>query len=243
MKRDMRNLWIMFALSFLIVLGMWGYASRINMRWANVPPAPTDFSARAFGIGDAQTSYRAMSMMLQIFGNTGGRYTALDQYNYEELRKWFDMLYSLDPVSEYLPFLVAYYFAAAHNPDQLRIVAHFLDMVGSVPENYKWPWLAQAVYIARYRLNDMDYAIALTKKLADHPDPSVGIWARNMESIVRGGMGDKQAALAISLGLLKEKGAVMDHKELYYLTDYICSTLLAPEEKKNFEFCDMKPGE
>lgn len=239
----MRKLWILFLLTFAVITAMWGYSSRISMRWTNVPPAPTDFSARAFGLGDAESSYRVMALMLQIFGNTGGRYTAIDDYNYVQLRRWFDMLYGLDPVSEYLPFLVAYYFSASHNPDQLAIVASFLEKVGSVPENYKWPWLVQSVYIARYRMKNMDYAIALSKKLALHPDPQVGIWARNMESIVRSGLGDKEAALTISLGLLKEKGAMMDHKELYYLTDYICGTLLDADQRPQFEFCNTKAEE
>jgi len=244
-RQDMRRHWIYFICMLFTVIAVWGYSRKITLQWDNVPPAPSVMSASAMTLGDTQMSYRFLGLLLQIYGNTGGRYTAMKNYDYNALKQWFDVLHEMDSRSEYLPFLVSYYFTAGQQtPDQLRIAVQFLEKAGVGTGDMQWRWLAQAVFLARYRLNDIQYALDLSHKLENHADPAVGLWARNLPSIIMGNMGEKDAALSLSLALLKEYGATMDHREVYYLKTYICNQLLEPEKRGLFALChDIDPSE
>lgn len=236
-KKDMRAIWGIFIVCLSCIFALWLYSRPLKLEWQNVPPAPTPMTANAFSLGDKQFSYRFLGMLLQSFGNTSGRYEAMNEYHYDALAGWFDLLDSIDPDSEYLPFLVSYYFGATNKPEQLKYVTHLLDKVGQRVGKKKWRWLTQAIYIARYKMKDFEYARELAAKLKNHSDPSVGAWAKNMDAYISEQMGDKQAAIQLTLMLLKNNAKDMTHQEIYLLSDYVCNDLMNKEQSAALEMC------
>lgn len=235
-------IWGIFFISFISIFSVWKYSRPITIDWQNVPPAPTKTTALAFSLGDEQFSYRFLGILLQSFGNTSGRYEALKNYDYDTLYEWFELLDGIDARSEYLPYLVTYYFGSAQTNPQLRFVAKFLEDVGIRIGRQKWKWLAQAIYIARYKLKDIEYARELAAKLAEHKDPNVGAWAKNMDAYIMAQMGDKEAAINLTLLLLKNNSQEMTVQEINLLTDYVCKDLMNEEQASSLDMCKQPLG-
>ena len=184
---------------------LWFGSHQVQAKWPGVPPVPSEKGAVVMTLGDTQLSYRMGALTLQNLGDDGGRVTPLKNYDYTKLSAWFGLLKKLDPVSNHVPLIAAYYFGATREPDQALIVAKYLGEIGQDPSGEKWRWLAHAVFLARYRANDLDFALALAYKLAAMQldrGREMPIWARQMPVFVLTARGEKDAARAIMGGIL-----------------------------------------
>ncbi len=194
---------LFFLLSLCAVL--WLGSHLVQAKWPGVPPVPSEKGAIVMALGDRQLSFRMGSLTLQHLGDDGGRVTPLKNYDYTKLDAWFWLLRKLDPASDHVPLIAAYYFGATREPAQAEIVAKYLGEVGQNPSGEKWRWLAHAVFLARYRANDLDLALALAYKLAAlqlDRERELPIWARQMPAFVLTARGEKDAARAIMGGIL-----------------------------------------
>mgnify|MGYP001627743432 CR=1 FL=1 len=230
---------IIFGLCLLANVFFWSHFRSTQAEWLNVPPVPSERVAVAFGFGDEQFAYRNIALMIQNLGDSGGRSRSLDDYNYEELAKWLELQYELDDRSKVMPYLAAYYFGAVQTPQKLVPVIAYLENVGSVGVDEKWRWLAQAIYLARYRLEDMDWALrmagqlsALQTKIEDMP-----VWAKNMHVMLMSASGEKEAALDIMLQTLESERDKMEPQEILFIADYICNQILTPSESAQMPLC------
>ena len=156
------------------------------------------------GLGDAEFAYRYGALELQNLGDSGGQTTALKDYNYKELGRWFWLLDSLDPASDHVPMLAAYVFGGTRVPSDVRVVYDYLSKIGDNPAGQKWRWLVHAIFLARHRLYDLDLALGLAYKLAkmEPTDDRLPAWARQMPALVLAEKGDKDDARKIIEDLL-----------------------------------------
>jgi hypothetical protein len=238
MVRAQRNLlYLVFALSLAVQIAVWLQVRDMKARWLNVPPVPGKLGAVAFSLGDQQFAYRTIGLTIQNFGDNGGQVTPIRDYNYDRLKGWFYLSESLDPRSDFVPFLAAYYFGASDRPEQLTAVADYLHDIGQSPQGEKWRWLAQAVYIQRYKLNDMDTAYKWSLELATMDNPAIAPWARQMPAFIKNAEGDKQAAYDIMVAMLKSGKGKMAREEVNAITEYICKRTLTPEKAKADALC------
>jgi hypothetical protein len=231
----------LLVLAILAELFLWLSVRETQARWANVPPIPSEAGITAFTLGDKQFAYRIVGVMLQNFGDTGGRSTAFKEYDYEELTRWMFLADSLDPVSNYAPYLAAYYFGAIPEAEKFRPMLEYLRTVGLRSDKEKWRWLWQAVFISRFGMRDFDKALELANELAAHPNPDIPSWARQMPAFVLTDKGDKQAALAVMVELLKTDANKMEPAEVNSILHYICDRLLDESEAQSHALCqDLK---
>ncbi len=209
--------------------------------WGNVPPAPSQEFAATYGLGDKSFAYRVNGLAIQNLGDTGGRITALKDYNYERLAKWFFLEDSLDPHSEYIPYLAGYYFSATQNPKEYAPVLDYLALIGNRSDGEKWRWLAQAVYIARFLMDDMDKSLELANLLAQTKSENVPSWTRQMPAFVMTAKGDKDAAYALFLEILKSSASTMHPNEINSMKIYICTRILDAQDAAKNTLCqDIK---
>lgn len=234
-----RFLW----LGFFVFVGLHGVFLQpykfVQERWLNVPPIPSDFSVRSFGLGDTQFAYRILCVLIQNLGDTGGRLNVFPSYDYDRLVRWFRLMDRLDPESDYIPFLAAYYFSAVQTPEKLDPLIAYLAEVGSRPqvEGEKWRWLLQAIFLARHRQDDLDKALGLSKKLADIYREGMPLWTRHMSAFIYTETGEKEAALQIMASILQEMGDKIHPVEARYMKGYICDKLLEPDQRETSAFC------
>lgn len=232
---------ILLAFAIFFNLLYWANVRYVKSHWGNVPPAPQAEFAASSGLGDTAFSYRIIGLMLQNLGDTGGRTTSLKDYDYEELTKWFYIQQKLDAHSNYSPYLAAYYFSASQVPEKIRPLLGYLTKVGLSQETQKWRFLAQAVYLARFVMNDIDLALDLANQLAAHPNKDLPIWTKNMPAFVMNQHGDKKAAYAFLVEILRSNMKTLHPNEATNMRYYICDQVLEPEEAKTDPLCKDIP--
>jgi len=230
---------ILFGVCLILNLLFWMLFRHTQAEWANVPPVPSDKVASAFGLGDEQFAYRNIALMLQNLGDSGGRSTPLHDYDYDALSDWFLLESRLDSRSNMVPYLAAYYFSAVQNPDMLPPLIRYLETIGAGGVDHKWRWLAQAVFLAHYRLQDPEWALELSGKLSALQLKGVDlpVWAKNMNVMLMNASGEKEAALEIMLQTLETEQANMDPQEMLFLIDYICFQILDPAQASMNPLC------
>ena len=230
---------IFFIVFLTLNIGFWLYSKNIGKTWGNVPVAPSEFKININFLGDDQLAYRSYAFMLQSIGNVDGNTISLKKYDYTKLKDWFFIAHKLDPKSDIVPALAAYYFGAVLDPDKLDHVLDYLAVVGQNPEGDKWRWLGHAVYLARHQLEDNERALELAYLLADNKSPDLADWAKQMPVFILQDEGKSDLAYKIMLNLLISNAETLHPNELFFMREYICQTLLPtmPNTPRP-EFCE-----
>jgi len=178
-------------------------------------------------LGDAEFSYRFLAITLQNLGDVGRDVTPLKNYDYEKLGKWFFLLHSLDPASDHVPMIAAYYFGATRIPGNVAVIVDYLGVVGQIPAGEKWRWLAQAAYLAQHRMNNVDLALKFAYKLVSmNRDEGIEMpqWARQMPAFILNNHGDKEAAKKLMSNMLvSEKTALPE--EVNFMKSFLIEQL------------------
>ncbi|MGB4106951.1 MAG: hypothetical protein WBK55_04050 [Alphaproteobacteria bacterium] len=232
-----RILYIFFLLVMALHVAAWLQVRTAHARWMNVPPAPNGKGAEIFTLGDPQFAYRMTGVMLQNLGDTGGRSTAFKEYDYNHLAAWFNLAHGLDPRSDFVPMLAGFYFSSVDDPAKIAPLAEYLHQVGNSTEGEKWRWLAQAVYLARYKLKDMDKAYLWARELAAIPRPDLPAWTKQMPAFVLNAGGDKQAAYDIMVEMLRSGKNKLPREEVNAMVYYICKRILDPGKAEQDPLC------
>lgn len=228
---------ILFLIAIILNFSLWINLKNIQAKWGNVPPASSKEFSASIGLGDTSFSYRIIGLMLQNLGDTGGRVTALKEYHYDDLLKWFFIGQHLDSDSDYMPFLAGYYFSATQDVQQIRFLIPYLESVGLSEKGEKWRFLAQAIYLARFVLKDVDLSLGLANKLANHKKKDLPNWTKQMPAFVMNQKGDKKDAYGFLLEILRSSSKSMHPNEVTNMKYYICQQILSEEEAKMDPIC------
>lgn len=243
MGGNLREKILLYALLFLVLgaQGLVWLAYRPQQAlWANVPPAPSVSGAAMATLGDRQMAYRMIGIMLQNLGDEGGRSSTLKDYNYNRLGRWFMVQDALDPRSDFTPLLAAFYYGATEDVADLDPVIGYLAHVGDNPYSNKWRWLAQAMYLARFKQGDLDKALALSYRLAAKYRLGMPAWVVQMPSFILAQQGDREAAYNLAVQMLRDEGEHMHPNEVNFMIDYICTRILTPEQAAINPLCAEK---
>lgn len=213
-----------------LTIALWLGTHHMQARWAGVPPVPSKEGAMMMTLGDAQFSYRFGAITLQNLGNTGGNIVPVKDYDYEKLGKWFWLLNDLDPASNHVPMMAAYYFGATPVVKDLTVVVRYLGHVGQVPVGNKWRWLVQAVFLARHRLNDLDLALDYAYKLSrmNPAGDTLPVWARQMPAFVLSEQGEKESSRKIVEDILLTADDLHPN-EVNFMQAYLIEQLGVPD--------------
>lgn len=235
-----RNLDYVLLIGILLInCAVWVYSSPLLPKWDNVPLAPSKIGATVAFLGDKEMAYRSLAITMQSFGNDTGQVMALKDYNYKNLGTWFDLGDQLNPHSDYVPFLAAYYFAGSQDPSKLMPVITYLRRVGTYSEPDKWRYLGQAVFLARHKMKNMPLALELADELAKSYKYKLGmpLWPLQMRAIIASDMGEKEMAYNLMLDTLQTKGKDVDPSETSYMVNKICNDLLVGEARAKNPLC------
>ncbi len=240
--RNINRLYAVFIVSIILHVGLWFHSNDIRTQWGNVPPVPGEGQASSMALGDQQFAYRMTGLTLQNLGDTGGRSTALTDYDYQKLSKWLFLMDKMDSRSDYAPFLAAFYFGATPDKTQLPPIVDFLEYAGERTTGEKWRWLAHAMYLARFEVNDLDRALGLANKLANlESETHMPAWTKQMPAFIQTQMGNKEAAYEIMLNILKSRAENLDPAEVSFTQIYMCDKLIPEEDVKTHPLCQNLP--
>ncbi len=174
----------------------------VQAGWPGVPSPPPAAAAPLLTLGDEQLFYRAAAFGLQNMGDGGGRIVPLADYDYHRLDAWLRLLDRFDPEAHYVPTLAGWYFGQTSEPADLRQIVAYLTAVGARDPARDWPWLAQAVYLARHRLHDLPLALRIARHLAGLAGTAAPLWVQQMPAFVLARVGEREAARDLLLTIL-----------------------------------------
>jgi hypothetical protein len=215
----------------------WLQLRAVQARWLNVPSAPGKAGITAFALGDQQLAYRIVGVMLQNIGDNGGLVTSFKDYDYNHLTEWLFLANSLDSKSRFVPVLASFYFGAVEDPEKLEPLTLYLHKIGSNTDDENWRWLAQAVYLRRYKMKDLDTAYKWAVELANFDKPDMPVWTKQMPAFILNAEGDKEAAYDILVEILKNGKNTLPREEINAMTDYICDRILDEAEAAKEGLC------
>jgi hypothetical protein len=166
----------------------------VQADWPGVPSPPPAKLAALLTLGDEQLFYRAAAFGLQNLGDGGVRTTPLAAYDYRRLELWLCLLDRLDPQARYVPTLAGWYFGQTSEPADLRRIVAYLSAIGARDPARNWPWLAQAVHLARHRLHDLPLALGIARELAGLAGTAAPLWVRQMPAFALAEVREREAA-------------------------------------------------
>ncbi len=219
---------------------LWFSLRNEKIAWQNVPPPPSLTGALLATLGDPQFAYRLYGLTLQNMGDTGGKSIRLADFDYEALSEWFLLQHKLDPKSDFTPLLAGNVFGGSQDPDKLQPLIDYLEQAAGDGQGEKWRFMARAVYLARYRKNDLDQAMTLATKLSSYKNRNMPSWAYQLPVYILNAKGEKQAAYEMMINLLKTESEHLHPNEVNSTIVYICEQILTPEEAKGNKLCQNK---
>ena len=202
--KNINKLSIIFINLLLLQFIFWQYSKEIKPDLIIVPNVPNDKTVNILALGDRQFYFRNLAFKIQNAGDSWGRFTALKEYNYAKLQKWFYLLDTLDSTSNFVPSIASYYFSQTQKKsDTIYIVQYLKDHAAKDPRK-KWWWLTQAVYIANHLLQDKKLALEIAYELNKVPnDVNMPLWARQMPAFIHEQLGEKEASKQIIIDILE----------------------------------------
>ena len=184
---------------------------------ADLPPAPSSQALRLASLGETAALARLAMVWLQAFDSSGDNAIPYQQLDYGRLIAWLRAILATDPRSEYPLFAASRVYGENPDPAKMRQMFDFIFTEFSADPNRRWPALAHAALLAKHRLHDLPlarrYAAAIQHMATD---PSVPLWARQMEIFILEDMNELQAA-KIMLGGLLATGRIRDPEERRFL--------------------------
>lgn len=184
---------------------------------ADLPPAPSAQALRLASLGETAALARLAMVWLQAFDSRGDNTIPYQRLDYHRLIAWLRAILATDPKSEYPLFAAARIYGENPDPAKMRLVFDFIFAEFAGDPNRRWPALAHAALLAKHRLNDLplarQYASAIERLTTD---PSIPLWARQMEIFILEDMNELQAA-KVMLGGLLASGRIRDPQEQRFL--------------------------
>jgi len=224
LSRDERSLaavpgwiWVALALALAAQIGWQGARPRAPRAASDLPPAPSPALLRLASLGEPAAAARLAMLYLQSFDLRAGNDVPYRDLDYGRLIGWLRAILATDPRSQYPLFAAARIYAENPDPRKARAALEFVYQEFPKDPNRRWPWLAHAALLAKYRLKDLPLALryaTAVERLTTAPD--VPLWAKQMRLFILEDMDELQAA-KVMLGGLLASGQIKDPAELRFL--------------------------
>ena len=197
-----------FLLLIISLLLQAGWQLGVNVYQAErraLQPPPASQTFRLLALDERIASARLIMLWLQSFDTQPGVSIPLRELDYERVGAWLDLALSLDQRSR-APLLAAsrFYAEVPVEHKQRRMIRWISQKFIQRPDE-RWPFMAQAVYIAKHRIKDLPLALASARLIRRHASGAgVPAWARQMELFVLEDMGEIESAMILT-------GALIEH--------------------------------
>lgn len=184
----------------------------------NVPAPVPASDIRLVSLGESELAAKLLEFWLLSFDTQAGRIMKYESLHYGNLIGWFETIEELDPRSDYPGLMASRVFVDVRDVQRVKRMVNFVHRSFLKAPEKRWRWQAQAVILAKYRLNDLELARRLAEDLRIQAmNSDIPAWARDMEFLILQEMGEFEAARAL-VGSLLNSGAVTDSDELRFLT-------------------------
>jgi len=184
---------------------------------ADLPPPPRAAALRAASLGEPAAAARLAMLYVQAFDLGAGNTLPYARLDFDRLALWLRAILDTDSRSNYPLFAAARIYAEADDPEKVRAMLRFIHLAFAQDPNRRWPALAHAALLAKHRLGDLPLARRYAADLQRlTTDPTIPLWAKQMEIFILEDMNELEAA-RIMLGGLLAGGRLEDPAERQFL--------------------------
>ena len=172
---------------------------------------------RGISMGSEQLAGYLLAIRLQLHDSQAGRYFSYNRIDYDILVDWLEKITLVSPGTEYPMLLASRVYSATGDRERLRLILEFIQRRFDDDPQLHWRRLAEASVIAKHKLEDLELALSMAKKLAQQPaSVQMPHWARDIEFLLLAEMNELESAIAIIQALL-QADAVTDPDEKRFL--------------------------
>ncbi len=216
-SRRINLVYVAFGLLLALQASYWWQARPYKPDLTIVPNVPRLEAVKAISMGSEELYFRLLALTLQNFGDTFGRVTALKDYDFSKLSRWFALLDGLNTKSDMIPALASYYFGQSQRTEDVRYIVDYLYAHSMRDVKKKWWWLVQCIYLASHKLKDEPLTLKVARPLLD---PDVPAWAQQMLAVVYEKRGEMEDALKIMEVISKNAKEITD-KDLKFMRVFV----------------------
>ncbi len=171
------------------------------------------------GFSDNLAPAKFLMLWLQSFDSQPGISVSFTQLDYSRVIQWLDLIIKLDPRGQYPLLAASRIYAEVNDQNRQRQMLDFVYKSFLEDPNHRWPSLAQAIYVAKQRLNDLPLAYKYADAMATRVTvTNVPFWVKQMHIYVLEDMGELESARILIGGLLAS-GTIKDEHEIRFLED------------------------
>jgi hypothetical protein len=221
-ERPMLSLPRPLLLAFLLLLlaqlgGHYFGQERLEARYRVLGEPFSTATYRGLAMGSEQLLSYLLAIRLQLHDNQVGKHFRYSLIDYSLLIEWLDRISDINPASEYPLLLASRVYTDTKDRKRLRLILDFIERRFDDDPQLHWRRLAEASVLARHRLDDLDLALGMARKLAQQPASVVmPRWARDFEFLLLTELNELESAIVIIQALLQTE-AVDDPDERRFL--------------------------
>lgn len=172
---------------------------------------------RGIAMGSEQLLGYLLAIRLQLHDNQAGQHFRYSLIDYEVLIDWLDRITELSPGTEYPMLLASRVYTTTNDQARLRTILGFIQRRFDDDPQLHWRRLAEATVISKYKLDDLELALAMAEKLAQQPaSVQMPNWARDFQFLLLAELNELESAIALIEALL-QTDAVHDPDEKRFL--------------------------
>ena len=208
---------VLLALGLALQIGLHASQPKPQAKAPDLTPPPAASLLRLASLGEPIALAKLLMLQLQAFDYQSGSRVPYKDLDYALLEAWLARILELDPSGQYPLLAASRLYAEVPDEARQRSMLDFVYRQYLLDPNRRWPWLAHAVFLAKYRLKDMplalEYAGALQKYTTAKDVPA---WVITMEIFIREDLNELETARVMIGGLLAS-GRITDPAELRFL--------------------------
>lgn len=203
---------------FIAVAGQFfcgGLRGILTQTVEKLPEPPSRNTARLLGLGDHIGAARSMMLRLQTFDNQPGVSLSFKQLDYARVTSWLERILELDPRSQSPLMAATRVYAAVDEAQKKRRMLAFTERQFLKAPSWRWPAMAQAIYVAKHQLHDLPLALRYARVLAQQQSlyKDIPPWTATIAFYVLEELGEIGQA-ALLLDELLRKGVIDAHEFL-----------------------------
>ena len=209
---------LFFIVSFLVQIITSLQTNELAVEYQPLKEPQSENVYKLYSLGSQSFLAHMATLKLQLHDNQAGRHINYANVAYEALSHWLILLQQLNTESEYPALLASRVFSNTQDKKQLKMILETVVELFEVNPQKNWRWMAEGAVIAKYHMQDLDFALMMARKLSKQSAQiNLPDWAKDLEFIMLEEMNMIDAAIYIVEQSLNDDG-VMHNDERRFLT-------------------------
>jgi len=207
----------LLAAGLALQLGLHAALPEPRAKAPDLMPPPATSLLRLASFGEPIALAKVLMLQLQAFDYQSGSKVPYKDLDYSVVEAWLARILELDPGGQYPLLAASRLYAEVPDEARARSMLGFVYRQYLLDPNRRWPWLAHATFLAKYRLKDMALALSYADALQKYTTAKdVPAWAITMGIFIREDLNELETERQMIGGLIAS-GRITDPGELRFL--------------------------